>query len=222
MITSAGFAALDSKPASWHDRPVSDMAAARPDTHPVRLRITDDLQRTRLTVFFRVLLAIPHFLWQALLGILAIVAIIVNWFATLIAGQSPEWLHAYLAGYLRYATHVSAYVFLLADPYPGFYLINLKEDYPIDVEIAGPEPQGRATVAFRLILAIPAIIVTQILRNLSSVLAFFSWWIALFTARVPEGIRNFGAFALRYETQTYAYLGLLTARYPSFNVDVTS
>jgi hypothetical protein len=198
------------------------MAAARPDTHPVRLRITDDLQRTRLTVFLRVLLAIPHFLWQALLGILAIVAIIVNWFATLIAGQSPEWLHAYLAGYLRYTTHVSAYVFLLADPYPGFYLINLKEDYPIDVEIAGPEPQGRASVAFRLILAIPAIIVTQILRNLSSVLAFFSWWIALFTARVPEGIRNFGAFALRYETQTYAYLGLLTARYPSFNVDVTS
>jgi len=190
--------------------------------HPVRLRITDDLQRTRLTVFFRVLLAIPHFLWEALLGILAIVAIIVNWFATLIAGQSTDWLHAYLAGYLRYATHVSAYVILLDDPYPGFYLINLKEDYPIDVEIAGPEPQGRAGVAFRIILAIPAIIVTQILRNLSSVLAFFSWWIALFTARVPEGIRNFGAFALRYETQTYAYLGLLTARYPSFNVDVTS
>jgi hypothetical protein len=196
-------------------------AAATQDTHPVRLRITDDLHRTRLTVFFRVLLAIPHFLWQALLGILAIVAIIVNWFATLIAGQSPEWLHAYLAGYLRYVTHVSAYVFLLADPYPGFYLINLKENYPIDVEIAGPEPQGRAGVAFRIILAIPAIIVTQILRNLSGVLAFFSWWIALFTSQVPEGIRNFGAFALRYETQTYGYIGLLTPKYPSFNVGVT-
>jgi uncharacterized protein DUF4389 len=202
---------------------MSDVAAAAAaDTHPIRLRITDDLQRTRLTVFFRILLAIPQFIWQALLGILAAVAIIVNWFATLIAGESPEWLHAYLAGYLRYATHVSAYVFLLADPYPGFYLINLKQDYPIDVEIASPEPQGRLTVAFRIILAIPAIIVTQILRNLSGVLAFFSWWIALFTARVPEGIRNFGAFALRYETQTYAYIALLTARYPSFNVGVTA
>ena len=190
--------------------------------HPVRLRITDDLQRTRLTVFFRLLLAIPHFLWEALLGILAIVAIVVNWFATLIAGQSPDWLHAYLAGFLRYATHVSAYLFLLADPYPGFYLINLKEDYPIDAEIAGPEPQGRLGVGFRIILAIPAMIVANILRNLSSVLAFFSWFIALFTGRVPEGIRNFGAFALRYETQTYAYLGLLTARYPSFNVGITS
>ena len=63
-------------------------------------------------------------------------------------------------------------------------------------------------------------IVTQILRNLSGALAVFSWFIALFTARVPEGIRNFAAFALRYETQTYAYLALLTPRYPSFNVGV--
>jgi hypothetical protein len=197
-------------------------AAAASETHPIRLRITDDLQRTRLTVFFRLLLAIPHFVWEALLGILAFLAVIGNWITTLFAGQSPDALHSVLAGYLRYATHVSAYVFLLADPYPGFLFINLKQDYPIDAEIAGPEPQGRAGVAFRIILAIPAMIVANILRNLSGVLAFFSWWIALFTGRVPEGIRNFGAFALRYETQTYAYLGLLTARYPSFNVGITA
>jgi hypothetical protein len=197
-------------------------AAAVPGTHPVRLRITDDLQRTRLTVFFRLFLAVPHFVWQTLLAIVAILAVIANWFATLVTGHSPAGLHAFLAGILRYGTHVSAYLFLLADPYPGFLFINLKQDYPIDVEIAGPGPQGRLTVAFRVILAIPAIIVTQILRNLSGVLAFFSWWIALFTARVPEGIRNFGAFALRYETQTYAYIALLTARYPSFNVGITA
>jgi Domain of unknown function (DUF4389) len=193
-----------------------------PRAHPIRLRITDDLQRTRLTVFFRLLLGIPHFVWQALLAIVAIVAVIANWFATLFTGRSPDALHGFLAGYLRYATHVSAYILLLADPYPGFFLINLNEDYPIDVEIDPPEPQGRLTVAFRIVLAVPAMIVTQILRNLSGILAFFSWWIALFTGRVPEGIRNFGAFALRYETQTYAYLALLTGKYPSFNVGITA
>jgi Domain of unknown function (DUF4389) len=214
---------LDSKPAGCHHRPVSETAAAEfPGAHPISLRITDDLRRTRLTVFFRLLLAVPHFVWEALLGILAILAVIVNWFATLFTGRSADALHSFLAGYLRYATHVSAYLFLLADPYPGFFLVNLKQDYPIDVEVAGPEPQGRASVFFRIILGIPAMIVANILRNLSSVLAFFSWWIALFTGRVPEGIRNFGAFALRYETQTYAYLALLTGRYPSFNVDITA
>jgi hypothetical protein len=195
--------------------------AAVASHHPVRLRINDDLRRTRLTVFFRLLLGIPHFLWLALLGIVVVLAVIGNWFATLIQGRSPLGLHNFLAGYLRYSTHVSAYMFLIADPFPGFYLINLKQDYPIDLEIDPPQEQNRWTVAFRVILAIPAMIVMQILRNLSGVLAFFSWFIALFAARVPEGIRNFAALALRYESQTYAYIALLTPRYPSFNVGVT-
>jgi hypothetical protein len=197
-------------------------AAAVSAQHPVRLRITDDLQRTRLTVFFRLFLGIPHFLWEALLAIVVILAVIGNWLATLFAGQSPPGLHSFIAGYLRYATHVSAYMFLIADPYPGFFLINLKHDYPIDLDVDPPEAQGRLTVAFRIILAVPAMIITQIFRYLSSALAIFSWFIALFTARVPEGIRNFAAFALRYETQTYAYLTLLTPRYPSFNVGINS
>ena len=31
--------------------------------HPVQLVVEDDLQRNRLTVFFRLILAIPHFIW---------------------------------------------------------------------------------------------------------------------------------------------------------------
>jgi Domain of unknown function (DUF4389) len=189
--------------------------------HPIRLRVTDDLRRTRLTVFFRVLLAVPHFLWIALLAVIAVLAIVGNWFATLFAGRSPDGLHNFLAGFLRYTTQVSAYLFLIADPFPGFYLINLKQDYPIDLEVASPEVQNRWTVFFRIILAIPAMIVSNILRNLSGILGFFSWFVALFTGRVPQGIRNFGVLALRYESQTYAYLMLLTSRYPSFDVGMT-
>lgn len=186
--------------------------------HPVQVHVADDLRRTRLTVFFRLLLGLPHFVWLALLGVIAILAVIGNWFATLVQGRSPAGLHGFLAGYLRYATHVTGYVFLIADPYPGFYLVNLKEDYPIDLEVPPPEVQNRWTVAFRIILAIPALIVANILRNLSQVLAIFSWFVALLTARVPEGIRNFAVLALRYESQTYAYVALLTPRYPNFNV----
>jgi hypothetical protein len=153
--------------------------------------------------------------------VIAAFAILGNWFATLFAGRSPVGLHNFLEGFLRYTTHVSAYLFLLADPFPGFYLINLKQDYPIDLEVAPPEVQNRWTVFFRIILAIPAMIVSNILRNLSGILAIFSWFVALFTGRVPRGIRNFGVLALRYEVQTYAYLMLLTSRYPSFDVGMT-
>src|SRR5438477_12078404 len=121
--------------------------------HPIRLRVTDDLQRNRLTGFFRLILAIPHIFWVILWGVITLLAWIVNWFATLIMGRSPNGLHTFLAGYLRYFTHVRAYMFLLADPFPGF---GGKAGYPIELEVARREPQNRQTVIFRGILAILA------------------------------------------------------------------
>jgi hypothetical protein len=38
--------------------------------------------------------------------------------------------------------------------------------------------------------------------------------VALFLGRMPDGLRNLGAYALRYSAQTDAYLYLLTERYP--------
>jgi Domain of unknown function (DUF4389) len=193
-------------------------ASSAPATHPIRLVVNDDLQRNRLTVFFRLILAIPHLLWASLWGVIAVLAWIVNWFATLVAGCSPDGLHSFLATYLRYVTHVRAYALLVADPFPGF--TGTLGSYPIDLEVDPPEPQNRLTVFFRIILAIPVLLLSNILSNLSHLLAIFSWFIALATGRVPEGLRNFAALALRIETQTYGYVMLLTGRYPSFNVGV--
>jgi hypothetical protein len=196
-----------------HAEPVTEHAR-----HPIRLVVTDDLQRNRLTVFFRLILAIPHLIWLTVWGIVAALAAIANWVATLVNGQSPEGLHDFLATYLRYQTHVYAYILLVADPFPGF---GGKPGYPIDIEVDPPQPQNRWTVAFRVIFAIPAFIVSGILGYLNRALAVFSWFIALVMGSVPEGLRNFAALALRYEQQTAAYALLLTGRYPSFNVSVS-
>ena len=63
----------------------------------MRLTVTDDLRRSRLTVFFRLLLAIPHFIWWTLWTIAALLAAVANWFATLFAGRAPEALHRFLS-----------------------------------------------------------------------------------------------------------------------------
>jgi hypothetical protein len=189
-----------------------------PQQHPIRIVVNDDLQRNRLTVFFRLILAIPLLLWATLWAVIAFLAWIVSWFATLFTARTPDGLHTFLGTFLRFVTHVRAYVLLIADPYPGF--TGRQGSYPIDLEIDPPVTQNRLTVFFRIVLAIPALFVTNILSNLSQLLAIFSWFIALVTGRVPEGLRNFAALALRFETQTYAYVLLLTDRYPSFNVGV--
>ena len=192
-------------------------AATERVQHPIRLVVTDDLQRNRLTVFFRLILAIPHVIWLLLWGIVATLAAIANWFATLVKGESPEGLHNFLATYLRYVTQVYAYILLIADPFPGF---GGKPGYPVEIEVDPPQPQNRWTVGFRIFLAIPAFIIAGIFGYLNRILALFSWFVALVLGRVPEGLRNVAAFALRFEQQTAGYTLLLTGRYPSFNVSV--
>jgi hypothetical protein len=191
---------------------------------PVHLIVRDDEVRNRLTVFFRLLLAIPHLIWLSLWGVVAVLAVIVNWFATLFAGRSPQGLHNFLAAYVRYAIHVGAYLFLMANPFPDF---TGKPGYPIDVEIAPPQRQNRWTVGFRMILVIPAAMLAGTLASsggraggssisgLLGTLAFLGWFAALARARMPRGLRDAGAYALAYSAQLDAYLFLLTDRYPN-------
>lgn len=123
--------------------------------HPIRLVVTDDLRRSRLTVFVRLLLAIPHFIWIYLWGIAALIVLVIAWFAALFTKRVPAGLHNFLAGFLRYQVHVFAYVTLAANPYPAF---SGSSDYPIDLVVVPPEEQGRLGVFFRSLLALPALL----------------------------------------------------------------
>ncbi len=200
-------------------------------TPPVRLVVRDDLDRNRLTVFFRLLLAIPVLVWVALRGITAFVVGFVNWLAVLVQGEVPPSMHDFVASYVRYATQVSAYVFLAADPYPWF---RVQEGYPVDVELDAPARQGRWGGFFRLVLAVPALLLAGALGgNLASgsstqgsasatsfggaaaVAAFLAWFAILALGRSPRGLRDLVAYALGYGAHAAAYLLLLTPRYPS-------
>jgi hypothetical protein len=181
--------------------------------HPIQVVVTDDLKRNRLTVFFRWLLVIPHAIVLALWSIVAEIAIIIAWFAALITGRVPTGLHNFIASWLRYATHVYAYLFMLADPYPPF---SGSSTYPVDLQIAPPEPQSRLKTFFRIILAIPALIIACVLRYLCLAIAVIGWFAALFLGRMPKGLRDTGAWTLRVDQQTYAYTSLLTDKYPQF------
>jgi Domain of unknown function (DUF4389) len=182
--------------------------------HPIRLTVADDLRRSRLTVFFRLLLAIPHFLWWYVWSSIIAVLVIVNWFAVLIRGRSPEDLHLLLARALRYRTHVFSYLFLVSNPYPTFF--GRLGAHPVDLEIDDPDRQRRAVTFFRLILAIPAIIVAYVFLFVMFFIALIAWFIALVIGRTPKGMRDLSAYCLRYEAQMAAYLMILTDRYPSF------
>jgi len=198
--------------------PNSDPLAAVPDLpardDPIRVKPggDDELRRSRLTVFFRLPLAVPHIVWLALWGVLAWVGAIVNWLLTLLAGRSPASLHRFLAAYLRYLLHVYSFLYLVANPFPGF--VGRAGSYPFEIAIAERARQNRWKTGFRAILAIPAFLLLSALNLLLGVAAVLGWFSSLARARMPRGLRNAGAFALRYQAQTIGYLLLLSDAYP--------
>jgi hypothetical protein len=185
--------------------------ASGPD-HPVRLTVDDDLHRSRLTVFFRLFLALPHFVWLLLWGIAAFFAAIAAWFVALIAGRPAAALQRFLSSWIRYSTHVTAYAALTANPFPGF--TGTPGSYPVDLQLPPPEFQRRLVTFFRLFLALPAFAVSSALNGLLLISAFLGWFASLALGRMPRSLREAQAFSLRYSAQVSAYLLLVTERYP--------
>lgn len=191
---------------------MSDLPAGERQ-QPIRLVVTDDLRRSRLTVFFRWLLVIPHVVWLWLWGVAACWGALGAWVIALVTGSVPPALHDFLARFVRYWVHVNAYAGLAADPFPGF--LGVPGSYPVDVEIDPAAPQRRLLVAFRLILAIPALIVSGVLNYLVNVVTLLGWFYALATGRLSPGLEKILLYGLRYHAHTYGYLLLLTDRYPA-------
>jgi 2-(1,2-epoxy-1,2-dihydrophenyl)acetyl-CoA isomerase len=183
--------------------------------HPVTLRNDDDRRRWRLTTALRLPLALPHLYLAEYWGIVAIAVAIVNWFIALARGRTPDSVHEWLARYVRYVTHVYAYVHLVADPYPRFR--GWEGTYPVDLRVDPPRPQPRWSIAIRVVLALPALVFAYVLGIVLTVVALLSWFVALAVARVPVGFQSLAAYCLRYQAQTLAYVFLLTDRYPTLS-----
>ena len=90
-------------------------------------------------------------------------------------------------------------------------------DYPVQVDIDGPQPQNRLSVLLRLIFAIPAAIVAAVIGLVAAVVAIIAWFAILITGKYPAGMLSFVVGALRWGTRVGGYAYLLTDKYPPFS-----
>jgi len=79
-------------------------------------------KRDRLTVFFRLLLAIPHAIVLFFLSIAWAIVIFITWLVIVFSGSYPEGLWQFNVGVLRWSLRLEAYVYLVRDEYPPFSL----------------------------------------------------------------------------------------------------
>jgi hypothetical protein len=99
-----------------------DTDFADPGTDPrTRFDVVPAMEnRSRLTIFFRGLLLIPHAFVAFFLFIAVYVVMIIGWFAVIITGRWPSGLESFMVGFIRWTSRFNAYAYLLTDDFPPF------------------------------------------------------------------------------------------------------
>ena len=189
-------------------------------SYPVTFTADYVEQRSRLTAFFRLILAIPLFIWLVVYGIVAELAIVIAWFAIVITGQFPRGLYDFVADFTRFATRVLAYTYLLSDPYPPFGGSDDRA-YPVRMEFEHLDRYSRLKTLFRIVLAIPIVIVRYVIGILLEIGAVAAWFVILVTGKMPRGLYDLMVLANSYTARSDAYLYLLTETYPPFQDEQT-
>ena len=93
------------------------------EPYPASVEVVDPVgPRDRVSVAFRLILAIPHFIVLAFVMLAWCVTTIVAWFAILFTGEYPAGLYEFGVGSLRWLIRFQAYLLLLVDEYPPFSL----------------------------------------------------------------------------------------------------
>jgi hypothetical protein len=91
--------------------------------YPAEVQIAEpSLPRERLTVAFRIILAIPHFVILVFLYLAWCLMTVIAWFSILVSGSYPLGLYEFAVGVMRWMVRVEAYMLLLVDEYPPFSL----------------------------------------------------------------------------------------------------
>jgi Domain of unknown function (DUF4389) len=94
--------------------------------------------------------------------------------------------------------------------------------YPVDLRLDAPPTVANWRPLVHWILGFPHLVIAGVLSSVAEVLAFISWFIILFTGRLPPGIADFQCMVLRYEARAYSYVQWLREPYPPFEFEMTS
>ncbi|HKH23444.1 MAG TPA: DUF4389 domain-containing protein [Solirubrobacterales bacterium] len=175
--------------------------------------------RNRLTVFFRGLVAIPWHIVMVLYGIGAFFAAVVAWFAIVFTGRYPEGLYDFNAGYLRMASRVNSWYWLLSDEWPPFGGEEAP-NYPIRIGVPPAlDTYDRLKTGLRLLFGIPVLILGWVQGLILEVCGIIAWFVILFTGKLPEGLFSAMRSASAYWTRASGYFLLITEDWPPFSLE---
>jgi hypothetical protein len=182
---------------------------------PLRFDVPYPERSSRLLIFFRWLLAIPHFIVLYFLALAVAVVHFIAFWAILFTARYPEGLFRFSVGVSRWQTNLLAYSVLLRDEYPPFSMDE--GQYPVVYSVDYPERLNRWLIFIKWLLVIPNVIALFFVILAAYLVTFVAWFAILFTGKYPQGMFKFVVGALRWALRASSYTSLWTDQYPPFN-----
>lgn len=183
---------------------------------PLQYEVEYPERLSRLLIFVKWLLAIPHMLIVYALGYAAAVITFIAFFAILFTRRYPRGLFDFVVNVNRWSANVTAYTSLFRDEYPPFSWEPGR--YPVTYEVEYPEQLNRWLPLVKWLLAIPHYVVLLVLGIIALFVWFIAWFAILFTGRFPRGMFDFLVGYLRWEYRVGVYVNLLVDSYPPFSL----
>lgn len=182
--------------------------------YPVTYDAVYQERRSRLSVFFRIVLVIPHAIVAYLVFLALCFTSLAAWVVVSVTGRYPRGLYDVNAGAVRWIARYTAFAYLLTDTFPPFGLAD-DPAYPVRVVFAEPLVKySRLKALFRGLLAIPLMVMAYLLGIVAYVVAVAVWLVAVVTGKQPRGLHDALEFPLAFTTKAMAYWLLLTEIYP--------
>jgi hypothetical protein len=197
--------------------------------YPVSIHIESPAdRRNRLTTALRPILALPHSIlvgplfWTyrtggvGLLGAAAYVMAVMSWVTLLVSGKHLQGIQDFTRYYLRWRVRALAYMALFTDRYPPFG----DDIYPATIEVAPiASPRDRTSIALRLVLALPHLVVLCFLMVAWFVVTAIAWVSIVFGGHYPASLRPFALGVLQWGLRVEVYLLLLVDAYPPWTFE---
>ena len=180
-------------------------------SYPVNVEFSYPESLSRLTTFFRFLLAVPIMVILYLLGNMIIVA---TWLMLVFRKKYPSWWFAFQREYTAFTLRVEAYLLMMTDRYP-----SVDEAQGVELQMEPPGELSRWLPFVKWLLLLPHYVVLAFVAIGAMFAVVIAWFAILFTGRYPRSLFDFVAGTLRWGTRVNAYGFLLvTDRYPPFRL----
>ena len=90
-------------------------------------------------------------------------------------------------------------------------------DYPAAIEVRTPDKLANWRPLVPWILAIPHLVIVNALESVAGAVAIISWFVILFTGKLPAGLARLQVMIVRYSARAQLYAGFLYDEYPPFD-----